>query len=45
MRHAWGFGVRFYSPIGPISFAWGFKLDQQKGESPSEFHFTIGRAF
>ncbi|MBI5748306.1 MAG: outer membrane protein assembly factor BamA [Nitrospinae bacterium] len=45
MRHAWGFGVRFYSPIGPISFAWGFKLDQKKGESPSEFHFTIGRAF
>ena len=45
MRHAWGFGVRFFSPIGPISFAWGFKLDQQKGESPSEFHFTIGRAF
>jgi len=45
MRHAWGFGVRFYSPIGPISFAYGFKLDQRRGENPAEFHFTIGRAF
>ena len=45
MRHAWGIGVRFFSPIGPISFAWGFKLDQRPGESPGEFHFTIGRAF
>jgi outer membrane protein insertion porin family len=45
MRHSWGFGVHFFSPVGPISLAYGFKLDQRTGESPSEFHFTIGGAF
>ncbi len=45
MRHSWGFGVHFFSPIGPVSLAYGFKLDQRRGESPSEFHFTIGGAF
>jgi outer membrane protein insertion porin family len=45
MRHSWGFGVHFFSPVGPISLAYGFKLDQRPGESPSEFHFTIGGAF
>lgn len=45
MRHSWGFGVHFYSPVGPITIAYGFKLDKRSGESPSEFHFTIGGAF
>ncbi|MBF0635481.1 MAG: BamA/TamA family outer membrane protein, partial [Nitrospinae bacterium] len=45
MRHSWGFGVHFFSPVGPISLAYGFKLDQRTGETPSEFHFTIGGAF
>lgn len=45
MRHSWGFGLRFFSPMGPISIAWGFKLDRMAGESSTEFHFTIGRAF
>ena len=45
MRHSWGFGVHFFSPIGPISISYGFKLDQRAGESPNEFHFTIGGAF
>ncbi|HJM82604.1 MAG TPA: outer membrane protein assembly factor BamA [Nitrospinota bacterium] len=45
MRHSWGFGVHFFSPIGPISIVNGFKLDRRDGESHSEFHFTIGGAF
>ena len=45
MRHSWGFGVHFFSPIGPISVIYGFKLDQRPGETPSEFHFTVGGAF
>ncbi len=45
MRHAWGFGIHFFSPIGPITMAYGFKLDQREGEGPNEFHFTIGGAF
>ncbi|MGK7346553.1 MAG: outer membrane protein assembly factor BamA [Candidatus Nitrospinota bacterium M3_3B_026] len=45
MRHSWGAGIRFFSPIGPITIAYGFKLDQRSGETPNEFHFTIGGAF
>jgi outer membrane protein insertion porin family len=45
MRHSWGFGIKFFSPIGPISLAWGFKLDPKPGEDGGEFHFDIGRAF
>jgi len=45
MRHSWGVGIHFFSPMGPISIAYGFKLDKRKNETPSEFHFTIGGAF
>jgi outer membrane protein insertion porin family len=45
MRHSWGFGIHFFSPVGPISIVYGFKLDQRENETPSEFHFTIGGAF
>lgn len=45
MRHSWGAGIHFFSPIGPITVAYGFKLDQRSGETPNEFHFTIGGAF
>lgn len=45
MRHSVGVAVKFYSPIGPIGLAYGFKLDKAKGESPSEFHFILGRSF
>jgi len=45
MRHSWGLGIHFFSPMGPISIAYGFKLDKRENETPSEFHFTIGGAF
>ncbi len=45
MRHSWGFGIHFFSPMGPISIIYGFKLDQRENETPNEFHFTIGGAF
>lgn len=45
MRHSIGAAIQFYSPIGPIGLAYGFKLDREKGESPSEFHFLLGRSF
>ena len=32
-------------PIGPISLDYGWKLNRRKGESPSEWHFTIGAVF
>ena len=42
-----GFGVRWFSPIGPLRFEWGFPLDRRAelNEEASEFHFAIGTPF
>lgn len=40
-----GFGVRWFSPIGPLRFEWGFPLDRRTGEEGSEFQFAIGAPF
>ena len=45
MRESVGGGIRFFSPFGPISLAYGIKLDQRTGESSGEFHFSAGNAF
>ena len=45
LRGSAGFGLRYKSPIGPIRFDLGFKLDRRPNESPRAFHFSIGQAF
>ncbi len=45
MRMGAGVGVRFFTPMGPIRLDWGRKLDRERGESPSEWHFAIGTYF
>jgi outer membrane protein insertion porin family len=45
MRHSVGAGIRFISPMGPLGFSYGFKLDKQTGEKAAEFHFSAGSAF
>jgi len=42
LRTAVGFGIRWWSPIGPLRFEWGFPLRPQKGEPPMVFEFNIG---
>lgn len=44
-RFSAGVGARYKTPIGPLRFDWGHKLDQRAGESPSEFHFLVGNVF
>lgn len=46
-REDFGFGVRWFSPIGPLRFEWGFPLDRRAElqEEGSEFHFAIGAPF
>lgn len=46
-REDFGFGVRWFSPIGPLRFEWGFPLDRRAElqEEGSEFHFAIGTPF
>jgi outer membrane protein insertion porin family len=44
-RQSAGFGIRWFSPIGPLRFEWGFPLDKKKDESTIVFDFTIGSMF
>ena len=45
-RDAAGVGVRYNTPVGPVSAEYGYKLKRQRevGESEGRFHFSI-RAF
>jgi len=45
LRHSWGFGVRWLSPLGPLRFEWGLPIDRQAFEDPIVFEFTIGNFF
>jgi outer membrane protein insertion porin family len=45
LRSSAGTGLRYMTPIGPLSFDIGWKLDQKPGESAWEWHFTIGNVF
>jgi outer membrane protein insertion porin family len=45
LRESAGFGVRWYSPLGPIRLENGFVLDKQPGEAGSRFEFSMGQAF
>jgi outer membrane protein insertion porin family len=47
-----GFGLRWFSPIGPLRFEWGFPLNRRKDQvsgayidEPLDFQFTIGNFF
>ena len=47
-----GFGFRWFSPIGPLRFEWGFPLDRRKNpvtgvveDDAVDFQFTIGNFF
>jgi outer membrane protein insertion porin family len=42
LRSSWGFGFRWFSPIGPLRFEWGFPYKPLPGEEPYIFEFTIG---
>jgi outer membrane protein insertion porin family len=49
---SFGFGLRWFSPIGPLRFEWGFPLNRRKDpvtgtyiDQPLDFQFTIGSFF
>jgi outer membrane protein insertion porin family len=41
-KHNWGWGFRWFSPLGPLRFEWGYPL---KGGQGSQFNFMIGPPF
>lgn len=40
-----GFGIRWFSPIGPLRFEWGIPLTPRPGDLAIQFEFTIGNSF
>lgn len=45
MRAGAGFGIRWFSPFGPIRLELGFNLFPKKGESRNVFDFAIGTQY
>lgn len=41
----YGFGLRWFSPIGILRFEWGFPLGEEGKDYGSQFHFDIGQLF
>jgi outer membrane protein insertion porin family len=45
VRTSWGFGIRWFSPLGPLRFEWGFPFKPLPYEQSNIFEFTIGNFF
>jgi outer membrane protein insertion porin family len=45
LRTSWGFGFRWFSPLGPLRFEWGYPFRPLPYEESSQFEFTIGNFF
>jgi outer membrane protein insertion porin family len=45
LRLSWGFGIRWFTPIAPFRFEWGFPIKRRPGEKASVFEFSIGSFF
>jgi outer membrane protein insertion porin family len=45
LRTSWGFGIRWFSPLGPLRFEWGFPFAPLPYEESNVFEFTIGNFF
>lgn len=45
LRYGAGFGIRWYSPMGPLRLEWGFNLDPKGDEPKRVVEFTIGTNF
>jgi outer membrane protein insertion porin family len=43
--HSFGFGIRWFSPLGPLRFETGFPLTRRPIDDPYLFEFTIGNFF
>lgn len=45
MFHSVGFGIRWFSPLGPLRFEWGIPLTRRPEDQGILFEFTIGNSF
>ena len=44
-RGGFGAGLEWFSPVGPIQLMFASPLNQQTGDKPSSFEFTMGQRF
>lgn len=42
LRQAWGYGIRWNSPLGPIRVEFGYPIDRQPGEKGVQTMFSFG---
>jgi outer membrane protein insertion porin family len=45
LRYSVGFGIRWFSPLGPLRFEWGVPIRRRPQDDPIRFEFTIGQSF
>jgi len=45
LRYSVGFGLRWFSPLGPLRFEWGIPINRRPQDDPIRFEFTIGQSF
>ncbi len=45
LRKDYGFGFRWFSPIGVLRFEFGYPIDPTDEEDGQQFHFDIGQLF
>lgn len=45
LRQSAGYGVRWYSPMGPLRLEYGYVIDREPGESKGRWEFSIGSVF
>lgn len=45
LRHTWGWGFWWLSPMGPLRFEWGYIVNRKDTDKPSLFEFSIGTLF
>ena len=42
IRASVGFGIKFYTIIGPMGFTWGFPISSEDYDIERQFTFSIG---
>ena len=45
IKYTTGVGLRYNTPVGPLSIDYGYKLNRRTGESKGEIHFSVGQSF
>lgn len=45
LRSSVGYGIRWYSPLGPLRLEYGHVLDRREGEKSGRWEFTMGAGF